>query len=266
MKKFLKIVTPMIILSIVLAGWGHKEYFSAVKAQNETIHHMNLQREHEKYIEEQHHEEYMVKILQTSLNAAAQTPDKMDDVLIPVLLMNMENQRTMAKALMAGKERQIAFQPIKAPETFGEAVKNSTGAILGIGGIIVGLTQSNNLKDVAVAGMNAAGTHNIVSGDGNSVINDSYKSGSQNTMTGDGNSVTSGNLNINNCADGSCEEGEEGEAGITGEAGAESTTSDEASTGLLQCIQSPPAGYRPSDSLPLYTPTCSCKSHFAGKC
>jgi hypothetical protein len=204
----------------------------------------------------------MVKILQTSLNAAAQTPDKMDDVLIPVLLMNMENQRTMAKALMAGKERQVALQPIKAPETFGEAVKNSTGAILGIGGIIVGLTQSNNLKDVAVAGMNAAGTHNIVSGEGNSIVNDSYKSGSQNTMTGDGNSVTSGDLNLSNCADGNCEEGEEGEAGTEGGAG----TEGEASTGLLQCIQSPPAGYRPSDSLPLYTPTCSCKSHFAGKC
>jgi hypothetical protein len=81
-------------------------------------------------------------------------------------------------------------------------------------------------------------------------------------MTGDGNSVTSGDLNLSNCADGNCEEGEEGEAGTEGGAG----TEGEASTGMLQCIQNPPAGYRPSDSLPLYTPTCSCKSHFAGKC
>jgi hypothetical protein len=162
---------------------------------------------------------------------------------------------------MAGKEQQVALQPIKAPETFGEAVRNSTGAILGIGGIIVGLTQSNNLKDVAVAGMNAAGTHNIVSGEGNSIVNDSYKSASQNSMTGDGNSVSAGDMNANspvdNCADGNCE----GEAGTEGGAG----TEGEASTGILQCIQNPPAGYN-SNSIPLYTPTCSCKSHFAGKC
>jgi hypothetical protein len=261
MKKFLKVVAPMIILSVVLTGCGQKEYYSAVKAQNETIHHMNLQREHEKYLEEQHHEEYMVKILQTSLNAASQTPDKMDDVLIPILLMNMENQRTMARALMAGKEQQMALQPIKAPETFGEAVKNSTGAILGIGAIWAGIAQSNNLTDVALGGMAAAGTHNIVSGHDNKIINDSYKSGSQNTTTGNNNAITAGSV-TNSCDKGDCgEEGEGGEGGEGGSAGAEG----DASTGLQQCIQNPPGGYGPNN-LPLYTPTCSCKSHFSGNC
>jgi len=262
MKKSIKLLVSVAIMSLLLAGCGQKEYYTAMEKQNTLIYQMNLQHEHEKMLDEQRHEEHMARLFQTSLSAAAQTKDKTDDVLIPILLMNMENQRTMAKALAAGKERQMALQPIKAPETFGEAVKNSTGAILGIGAIWAGIAQSNNLTDVAIAGMAGAGVHNTISGHDNKVVNDSYKSASQNTTTGNNNTMTGGNIDAS-CPTGDCSEvPEEGEGG---EAGTQGTSGDEASTGILQCIQNPPGGYG-SNSLPLYSSGCSCKSHFAGKC
>jgi hypothetical protein len=67
------------------------------------------------------------------------------------------------------------------------------------------------------------------------------------------------NSPTDNCADGNCDE--EGNAGTEGNTG----TEGDASTGLIQCIQNPPAGYT-ENSYPLYSHGCSCKSHFAGKC
>jgi hypothetical protein len=105
--------------------------------------------------------------------------------------------------------------------------------------------------------MASAGVHNTVNGHNNTLTSDSYKSASQNVTTGDGNSTTAGDMLVNsptdNCADGNC--GEEG-----GSAG----TEGEASTGVGACIQNPPAGYQ--GSTPLYSPGCSCNSHFSGKC
>jgi len=247
-KKTLIYTVISVISVILLIGCGQKEYYTAIEKQNTLIYQMNLQREREKVLEEQRHEEHMARLFQTSLSAAAQTKDKTDDVLIPILLMNMENQRTMAKALAAGKEKQIALQSIKAPETFGEAVKNSTGAILGIGAIWAGIAQSNNLTDVAIAGMAGAGVHNTISGHDNKVINDSYKSGSQNNTNGNNNSITGGTID-SSCPTGDCSETSEGEAGIQN---------------VNECITNPPAGYQ--GSTPLYSPGCSCNSHFSGKC
>jgi hypothetical protein len=103
---------------------------------------------------------------------------------------------------------------------------------------------------------------NNVSGKGNTINNNSFKTASDNNM-GDKNTISGGDVTKDtSCPDGNCgEEGGEGEAGAEGGAG----TEGEASTGILQCIQNPPAGYG-SNSIPLYTPNCSCKSHFAGKC
>jgi hypothetical protein len=255
------LITLMCFSMLGLTACGQKEYFEAVKEQNITIQSMNLADRAARAKEEERHEERMLLLMQNSMRAAASTKDKTDDILVPLLIMSMEDKRVMAKALTANSEKPMQFQHIKAPDSFGDGVQKSTAALLGIGGIILGITQSNNLADIATAGLNAAGTHNIVSGEGNTVTNDSYKAGSQNTTTGDNNAITAGSVTANsptdNCADGSC--GEEGGEG--GSAGAEG----EASTGLLQCIQNPPGGYG-ANSMPLYSPTCSCKSHFAGKC
>ena len=164
----------MIIMSLMLAGCGQKEYYTAVQKQNEAIYQMNkIDREKER-LDEQKHQEKMAIIMQQSLTAAAKTPDITDDILLPVLFMNMENQRSMVKMLASKDSKPMQLQPIKAPDSFGDNVRKSTGMVLGIGGLILGITQSNNMKDIAVSGMNAAGTH-VTTGDNSNVYSDSYK-------------------------------------------------------------------------------------------
>jgi len=169
-----KTISIMIIMSLMLAGCGQKEYYTAVQKQNEAIYQMNkIDREKER-LDEQKHQEKMAIIMQQSLTAAAKTPDITDDILLPVLFMNMENQRSMVKMLASKDSKPMQLQPIKAPDSFGDNVRKSTGMVLGIGGLILGITQSNNMKDIAVSGMNAAGTH-VTTGDNSNVYSDSYK-------------------------------------------------------------------------------------------
>ena len=184
MNKIIKFTSMLMASSIMLMGCGQKEYYNAIRTQNETIVRINAQREAEREKEERLHEEKMSMIMQSAMNAAAKTPDVTDDVLLPVLFMNMENQRTLAKVLTADKNKSLQLQKIKAPDSFGDNVRKSTGMILGIGGIILGVTQSHNMKDVAIAGINGAGNKMNVTGDNNSVISDSYKNGTDNTITG----------------------------------------------------------------------------------
>jgi hypothetical protein len=190
-KMFKKIISIILIssFSFMTIGCGQKEYYSAVKSQNETITQLNLIEQQKEREADLIHEQRMAEIMKNSMIAAAKTPDMTDDVLIPVLFMNMENQRTMAKALVAQNKRPIQLQPIKAPDSFGDNVKKSAGLILGVGGLILGITQSNNMKDIAVAGMNAAGTKIDVSGNNNDVVNDSYKNGTDNVVNGNNNEI-----------------------------------------------------------------------------
>jgi hypothetical protein len=226
---------------------------------------MNTAKEEKERQEEDRHEARMLLLIQQSMTAAANTPEKTDDVLVPIIIMSIEDKRIMAHALTANSRQAIQFQKIKAPETFGEAVQKSTGAILGIGAIVNSAIQSNNLADVATAGITSAGTTNTISGDGNSITNDSYKSGSQNTITGDGNETTGGSItstntqdNSNNeCSDGNCDEtdGTDGEAGIEGGGGG---------FDLDECLSSPPGGV--INGIPLYYYGCSCHSHSTDRC
>lgn len=176
-------VSPFLLMGCA----DQSKYYDAVKAQNTTIQSLRTQAMQEKRDADIRHEERMTQLIKDAMTAAASTEDKTDDVLVPMLIMNMEDKRIMAEALTAGKNNMPSLQPIKAPETAGEFIRNSTGALLGVGAIVTGIIQSNNMKDIAVAGMNAAGTRIDVSGDGNAITNDSYKTGSQNSINGDSN-------------------------------------------------------------------------------
>jgi hypothetical protein len=182
------------IVILLLSGCGQKEYYDAVKAQNITINSMNIEKHKSEQLAEARHEERMLVLIKSSMTAAAGTPEKTDDVLVPLLIMSIEDKRVMAHALTANSNKQMQLHIIKAPETFGEAVQKSTSAILGVGAIVSGIIQSNNLTDVATAGISSAGTTNTISGEGNSITNDSYKTGSQNTVTGDSNKLSSGDM------------------------------------------------------------------------
>jgi hypothetical protein len=191
---FKKIISIAVItsFSFMTIGCGQKEYYSAIKSQNETITQLNLIEQQKEREADLIHEQRMAEIMKNSMIAAANTPDMTDDVLVPILFMNMENQRTMAKALVAQNKRPIQLQPIKAPDSFGDNVKKSAGLILGVGGLILGIAQSNNMKDIAVAGMNATGTKIDVSGNDNAITTDSYKL--QNN--GNDNAITTGDVMV----------------------------------------------------------------------
>jgi len=170
---------------------GQKEYYSAIKSQNETIQKLNAANAAKEAEADRKHEEQMTLLLTNSMVAAAATPDKTDDVLIPLLIMSFEDKRVMAKALSNNNDV-YKFQVIEAPESAGDFVRKSSSALLGVGAIVSGIIQSNNTKDIAVEGLKASGSS--VSGDNNSVYIDSYKSGSQNTTSG---SISAGDINEN---------------------------------------------------------------------
>jgi hypothetical protein len=198
--------------------------------------------------------------------AIAQVPK--DQIALVLVLTQMQESNRQMLAMATGKNADPCAMGTNAFDvqiaeirSKNHAVESITGNVFefgkwGLGAWAVG-------KAVDGMGDHIGGDYNAnsVSGKGNTINNNSFKTASDNTMR-DKNSISAGDVNKDtSCPDGSCEEGEEGESGAEGSAGAEG----EASTGLLQCIQNPPGGYG-SNSLPLYTPTCSCKSHFAGKC
>jgi hypothetical protein len=159
---------------------------------------MNLRHDKKQEIEQQLHEERMALLIQQSMVAAAKTPEKTDDVLIPIIIMGLEDKRIMAHALTASNKKAISFQPIKAPETVGDAIQKSTGLLLGIGAIVNSALQSKHLADVAEAGISSAGTSSTVTGNGNAITNDSYKTGSQNNINGSTNEPTGGAITNTN--------------------------------------------------------------------
>lgn len=190
MKKGIKIISCLVISSMMLMGCGQKEYYQAVNNQNQAITEMNIKAQEDERRNDQIHEQNMLKMMSQSMESASRSPEITDDILVPILFMNMENQRTMAKVLMNKNGNVMALQPIKAPDSFGDNVRKSAGLILGIGGIALGISQSHALKDVAVAGIGAAGTKITASGDGNTITSDSYKNGTDNVINGNENSIS----------------------------------------------------------------------------
>ncbi len=181
--KIVRFIALLMVSSMILMGCGQAEYYKAVQVQNENIAKNNAIAQQNKEKADAMHEERMLILLQNAMTAAAKTPDVTDDILVPMLVMNMESQRTMAQALTAGKSKPMQMQAIKAPDSFGDNVRKSAGLILGVGGIALGITQAHGMKDIAVAGINAAGSKMEVSGDNNSVTSDSYKNGTDNTVS-----------------------------------------------------------------------------------
>ena len=191
--KVIKPIALSVVFFFLLAGCAaQKEYYTAVKEQNQNIAQMNKIAQANKEAADAAHEERMVTLLTQSMTAAAKTPDITDDILVPMLVMQMENQRTMAKALTAGKTHQMQMQAIKAPDSIGDNIRKSSGLILGIGGLALGISQANSMKDIAVAGINAAGKKMSVTGNNNSIVSDSNKNGTDNIVRDSDNTTISG--------------------------------------------------------------------------
>lgn len=173
------------LMSVGLMGCGnHGEYVKAVSDQNLKIHEMNLQHQTNKERENFLHEEKMSTLMSNAMLSAGATPDKMDDVLVPLLFASMEDKKVMADAL-SKNDNIIPFQKIEAPETFSEAIKNSTGLILGGAGVALGIVQSNNMADIAIAGISRSGTSTTYNTSGENHTVGSYNEANSGTQFSD---------------------------------------------------------------------------------
>lgn len=113
------------------------------------------------------HELKMTQLTANLMTAAAQTPEKSDDVIAPMMVMVLEDKWNMAKSV-ADSKPQPAMAQIQAPTTIGDEIKKAGSTLIGLGGIYLGIKQSDNMADVAKAGIAGAGTHNTAS-DGSAI-------------------------------------------------------------------------------------------------
>lgn len=201
--KIYKNISVLILTVFSFTGCtaDYGQYAQAVKEQNMTLQLKIEQRAREKERSRQIHEEKMAKIAGELVKSAAKTNTPNDDMMVPLMLMIMEDKYQMAEVNASKNANNIQLQTIAKPDSIGDTIQKSTGLALGIAGIGLGMMQSNNMKDIAVAGIAGAGVHNTLSGSGNTLTSDSNKTGSQNVVSGQNNSVQGGNAN---CPDGNC--------------------------------------------------------------
>ena len=193
--KIKKVVLTGIVLILCLsltACGDYGKYAQAMKEQNIALQVQADREDAKREAAQRKHEEKMLTLTNSALQAAALTPEKTDDVITPLTIMVLEDKWQTSRMLEQSKRQAPAVAKIEAPETLGDSVKKMGGTILGVGGIILGITQSNNLADVAKAGINNAGTHNTASdgsaintGDGSATGNNPVDSYNDNSKTGD---------------------------------------------------------------------------------
>ena len=169
--KSILIVSLCIALALPLVGCSkdYSQYAQAVKEQNITQQLRIETEQREREYTQQKHEAKMLALAGNLINAAAATDSKNDDMMVPLIIMMMEDKWAMAQANANANTASPQLVAIEAPETTGEVLRSSTGLVLGLGGLALGIIQSNNLTEVATAGMAAAGTHNVVSGENNTL-------------------------------------------------------------------------------------------------
>lgn len=184
-----------ILLALVLpflVGCGQKEYYQAVKEQNIT---MQLRMENERATRadrSMRQDRETIVLIEKLALSTGKTKTPHDDFMAAMMLMMVQDKSNMSDLAYNLTKKDMQLQTIQAPDTVGDIIQKSTGLVLGGAGLTLGIMQSNNMKDIAVAGMNAAGTHNNVSGTNNTLNADAFKSGSSNTVTAGGNSSISG--------------------------------------------------------------------------
>lgn len=171
------------------SGKEYAQYAQAVKEQNIT---RQLRMETERRVREdaqRQHEIKMATLTGKLMTAAAKTDSKNDDLMVPMMVMLLEDKWSTTKTIAAMNQKPDELATIKPPETTGELIQKSTGLLLGLGGVWLGITQSNNLADVATAGIAGAGTHNTVSGKNNTLTSGSHNTDSYNEASGTNSNV-----------------------------------------------------------------------------
>ena len=196
------LVLPVILfISLSLVGCGAKDYTNyaqAVKEQNITLQLMADKKEAKREADQRAHELKMAQLTANLMTAAAQTPEKSDDVIAPMMVMVLEDKWNMSKSAIDARP-QPAMAQIQAPTTIGDEIKKAGSTLLGLGGIYLGVKQSDNLADVAKTGILNAGTHNTAS-DGSAINIGSESTNSANKPADSYNTDNSDNSNNGDAA------------------------------------------------------------------
>ena len=183
-----RILTAILCLSLALpmvgCGQDYGQYAQAVKEQNITRQLRMETAAREREYSQKQHEIKMAQITGSLVIAAGKTENPNDDMMVPLVIMMMEDKWAMASMAARASEPKEQMATIEAPDTIGDTIQKSTGLLLGAGAIWLGITQSNNMESIATAGMAAAGNKNTITGDGNTLTSDSYKAGTDNINTG----------------------------------------------------------------------------------
>ena len=246
----------LLILPVLLVGCGdYGQYAQAVKEQNIT---MQIRAEASARAKEERravHQEKMMRYAANALSAAASSPDKADDVTVPLILMVLEDKWAVVETMAAANEQPAALQAIEAPETAGEFVQKSGSVILGVTGTVATAYTSSKNTDAWAAAAANAGTAYYISGEHNTVTHDSNKSGSQNNVVSSGDStITGGTANdqSNNCSSGNCDGEDDG-----GDTDLGMCTGDRPSVPIIR---------KDDDGTTWVSATCSCTSYQDGVC
>lgn len=183
----------VLILCFSLTACGdYGKYAQAMKEQNIALQVQADKEEAKREAEQRKHEEKMLTLTNSALQAAALTPEKTDDVITPLTIMVLEDKWQTSRMLEQSRKRPAPVAQIQAPTTVGDEIRKAGSTFLGLGGIYLGVRQSDNMADVAKAGIASAGTHNTAS-DGSAInMGDGYAAGNKpadsyndNSKTGD---------------------------------------------------------------------------------
>ena len=163
----IKKIILILLLVFVLTSCSNKEYYQAIKEQNITI---QLKAENERLVREdkqRQHQKEMISLIEMLSISTGNTANTNDDFMAAMLLLMVQDKNSMADLAYNLTKKDIQLQQIKAPDSIGDTIQKSTGLLLGVAGISLGIVQSNNMKDIATSGINAAGMS--VSGSNNNL-------------------------------------------------------------------------------------------------
>lgn len=207
------ILKKCLLLALVLpllVACGQKEYYQAVKEQNITLQ-LRMENERATRTDRSMRQDRETLVLIEKLSVATgKTATPHDDFMAAMMLMMVQDKSNMADLAYNLTKKDMQLQKIEAPDSAGDIIQKSTGLILGAAGLTLGIMQSNNSRDIALAGIAGAGVHNTVSGENNILTSDSYKSGTDNIVNAGGDSIITGGATSGGAGE---EDGEEEEVG-----------------------------------------------------
>lgn len=218
--KWLWIVPAVLVMSCMVSCANRDGYYNSVKEQNMLLQlkadQTQRQRDQDRVdikIARLAYQDRMSVLVSQMAIAVANTPNKVDDVVVPLMFSLMLDKFQIANMLAESNQepiQQTQLHAIEAPEKTGDIIAKSAGVILGVVGLGVNVWNNDIHAKTLQTAFNAAGNRYTLSGENNKMNVDSFKSGSNNVVSAGGDAAITGGDTVEGCGD-DCEDGEESE-------------------------------------------------------